>query len=622
MLSASHWLPIRSASRLFAVRKRPPCGSQTVRSAPVNAPFAMPGCQVFAAKRQSSLPKGRSFRLLFVILPDGNHTDNGKDSNGMKRKLLWTALLSCLLACAGCDSQNSASAGNGGGNGGKRGIVILHENDVHCKYGQGYAAMDRMRSAIGDTAWVAVVSSGDYIQGAAAGAVSRGQYILDILRPMKYDAIGLGNHEFDYSIAVMRNLLGWGNGAGQGGRMPVTCANFIDTDADTLMFPPYVMRQYGEKRVAFVGVLTAATHEGEPAAFKTEQGDALPYCVTDGARLMDMVQNAVDEARREGADHVIVLSHLGNDSTLSYTTSQALVAATRGIDAVLDGHTHAVYTNRYSNLDGKLVPVTQTGSMFANIGKLYIAPDGGITSVLVPLDSAAQWGGEATAAVTEAVAGVDKNMDDLEKDIIAATDFALYAKHPDGRWMVRCEETNLGDLVADAFRAYTGADVAVCIGGEIRDGLDLGAISRRDAINVLPFFDTMFVISATGAAIKEALDSYNFNVPAMSGSFTQVSGMKYTIVKGTPSTVTDIQILNATTGLYEPIDPQRHYTLATSKYAVNDYVYGKPLKGSPVVRDYSSLNADADMLIWYLKTRLNGTVPEEYRTAQGRITIR
>ena len=541
---------------------------------------------------------------------------------GMKLKLFWTVPLSCLLSFAACDSQNSASAADGGGNGKGRGIVILHENDVHCKYEQGYTAMDRMRSSIGDTAWVAVVSSGDYIQGTAAGAVSRGQYILDIMRPMKYDAIGLGNHEFDYNITVMRNLLGWGNGADKDDRMPVTCANFIDTEADTLVFPPYVMQQYGEKRVAFVGALTASTHAGESAAFKTEHGDALPYLVADGERLISMVQKAVDEARKEGADYVIVLSHLGNDSTLSYTTSQALVAATRGIDAVLDGHTHLTYTNRYCNLDGKQVPVTQTGTMFANIGKLYISPEGTITSTLVPLDSALNYGGTVSAAVSEAVAGVDKSMAELEKDIIATTDFALCAKHPDGRWVVRSEETNLGDLVADAFRAYTGADVAFCIGGEIRDELAAGRVSRRDAINVLPFFDTMFVISATGAAIKEALNSYNFNVPVMSGAFTQVSGVKYTIVKGTPSTVEDIQILNAATGLYEPIDPERQYTVATSTYAVNDYSYGKPLKGSPVVREYSSLDTDTDMLIWYLKTHLNGIVPEEYRTAQGRITIR
>ena len=280
------------------------------------------------------------------------------------------------------------------------------------------------------------------------------------------------------------------------------------------------------------------------------------------------------------------------------------------------------YTNRYCNLDGKQVLVTQTGTMFANIGKLYISPEGTITSTLVPLDSALNYGGTVSAAVSEAVAGVDKSMAELEKDIIATTDFALCAKHPDGRWVVRSEETNLGDLVADAFRAYTGADVAFCIGGEIRDELAAGRVSRRDAINVLPFFDTMFVISATGAAIKEALNSYNFNVPVMSGAFTQVSGVKYTIVKGTPSTVEDIQILNAATGLYEPIDPVRQYTVATSTYAVNDYSYGKPLKGSPVVREYSSLDTDTDMLIWYLKTHLNGIVPEEYRTAQGRITIR
>ncbi len=530
----------------------------------------------------------------------------------MKRTTLLLNIFLCLLTCV----ANGVAAG-GGKDGKGRGIVILHENDVHCHYEKGYAAMDRMRNAIGDTAWVAVVSSGDYVQGAAAGAVSRGEYMLDIMRQMKYDAVTIGNHEFDYGIEAMRRLLDKNVE-----RMPVACANFVDTEADTLVFPPYVMRQYGEKRVAYVGVLTASTHEGEPAAFKTELGAKLPYVVADGERLIGLVQSAVDEARQGGADYVIVLSHLGNDSTLSYTTSQALVAATRGIDAVLDGHTHLTYTNRYGNLDGKQVPVAQTGAMFANIGKLYISPEGKLTSTLVPLDSALNCGGTATEAVTEAVAGVESKMKDLEKDTVAFADFPLVVKKTDGSWIVRNEETNLGDLVADAFREFTGSDVALCIGGEIRDGLPAGAVSRCDAINALPYFDDMLVVNATGAAIAEALGSYNFNVPVPAGSFTQVSGMKYTIVTGSPSTVEDIRILNRSTGQYEAIDPARRYTLATSKYAVNDYVYGKPLKDSPVVREYSSLDTDTDMLIWYLKTRLGGTVPEEYRTAQGRITIR
>ncbi len=530
---------------------------------------------------------------------------------------LCAVMLLCLLPCVSYGCSDGESTAGGGKDGKGRGIVILHENDVHCKYEHGYAAMDCMRNAIGDTAWVAVVSSGDYIQGTAAGAVSRGEYMLDIMRPMKYDAVTIGNHEFDYGIDAMRRLLGK-----KGESMAVTCANFHDSNADTLVFAPYVMRQYGTKRVAYVGVLTAATHEGESSAFHDEYGAVLPYKVTDGAKLTGMVQSAVDKARQNGADYVIVLSHLGNDSTLKYTTSQALVAATRGIDAVLDGHTHQTYTNRYRNMDGKEVPVTQTGAMFANVGKLYISPEGKITSVVVPMDSAVNFGGTSTATVAAAINGVESKMKGLERDTIGMTDFPLLATHSDGSWIVRSQETNLGDLVADAFREYTGADVAMCIGGEIRDGLEAGSVSRYDAINVLPYYDDMFVISATGAAIKAALDSCNFNVPTPSGSFTQVAGMKYTIVKGHPSTVEDIQILNRATGLYEPIAPERRYTLATSKYAVNDFVYCKPLKGSPIVKNYPSTVTDAEMFIWYLKERLKGKVPEEYREAQGRIKIK
>ena len=534
----------------------------------------------------------------------------------MKRNTLWTAALACALTCTACSATDHGD-GNGGGNDGNKGIVILHENDAHCKYERGYAAIDRMRSSIADTAWVGVASVGDFIQGAAAGAVSRGQYIVDIMRPLGYDAITIGNHEFDYGIDRMLTLLGWSGGD----RMAVTCANFINTDADTLVFSPYVMRQYGDKRVAYVGILTAATHEGEPAAFKTEGGDALPYRIADGAEMATVVQSAVDKARNAGADYVVALSHLGNDSTLRYTTTQALVAATRGIDAVFDGHSHRVYTNRCRNIDGKLIPVTQTGTQFANIGKLYISPRGDITSTLVGIDSAEQYRGPATTAVSEAVAAVDNKMKTLDEETVAYAPFFMSAKLPSGKWTLRNSETNLGDLVADAFREYTGADIGLCTAGEIRDNIDSGRVSHNDIIDVLPFFDDMILINATGAAIQAALDSCNFNVPMLSGAFTQVSGMTYTIITGKPSRVVDIKIMNRATGQYEPVRPDGQYTLATSKYTVDDYVYGLPLKGMPVVRNYPSTATDTDMLLWYVKERLNGRIPEEYRNAQGRITI-
>ena len=79
-----------------------------------------------------------------------------------------------------------------------KGLVILYENDVHCGI-DGYAKLAGLRDAIADTAYVAVVSSGDYLQGGTIGAISKGEYIVDIMKSVGYDCVTLGNHEFEMS---------------------------------------------------------------------------------------------------------------------------------------------------------------------------------------------------------------------------------------------------------------------------------------------------------------------------------------------------------------------------------------------------------------------------------------
>ncbi len=110
----------------------------------------------------------------------------------------------------------------------KKSIVILYENDVHCAI-DGYAQLAGLRDAImqSDTAWTAVVSSGDYLQGEMYGALSKGQYIVDIMRKVGYDAVTLGNHEFDYGVERMQELL-------QQLNVPVVCSNYFKVGSSTL----------------------------------------------------------------------------------------------------------------------------------------------------------------------------------------------------------------------------------------------------------------------------------------------------------------------------------------------------------------------------------------------------
>jgi 2',3'-cyclic-nucleotide 2'-phosphodiesterase (5'-nucleotidase family) len=178
----------------------------------------------------------------------------------------------------------------------KSSIVILYENDVHCAI-DGYAKMAGLRDAISDTAYVGLTSSGDYLMGGTAGALSTGSYIVDIMRTMHYDALGLGNHEFDFGGPRMLELL-------KGFNAPVICANFFDMQGKRF-FPAYTIREYGKRKIAFVGVLTPKTMEDESYSFYDEKGNQL-YDLKQ-SELPQLVQQAVDEVRQAGADYVILL---------------------------------------------------------------------------------------------------------------------------------------------------------------------------------------------------------------------------------------------------------------------------------------------------------------------------
>ena len=146
----------------------------------------------------------------------------------MKRNLCVLALLLVLFgyaeeAYSQCQRQRS--------------IVILYENDVHCAV-DGYAKLAGLRDAIADTADVFLVSNGDYVQGQTVGAISKGQYIVDVMQKMDYDAITLGNHEFDYGMERMFQLL-------RQVPVPVVCCNLYDVRLGRNVFAPYVMKRVG-----------------------------------------------------------------------------------------------------------------------------------------------------------------------------------------------------------------------------------------------------------------------------------------------------------------------------------------------------------------------------------------
>ena len=517
----------------------------------------------------------------------------------MKRiSYLLLAVLSMLLMS--CERENIPDPDA------NKSIVILSDNDVHCSI-DGYARLAGLYDAIAasDTAWVATVSCGDYLQGGNAGALSRGQYIVDVMQAVGYDAVTLGNHEFDYGMDRMQELMRQINA-------PVLSANLYKYGSSEPCFPSYTIRNYGTRSVAFVGVTTPESMVGERYSFYDNDGNQTYDLRTDD--VCNLVQAAVDEARGKGADYVVILAHLGEEQPALGITSHQLIAATRGIDAVLDGHSHSIIPNDLvENLDGKLVPVSQTGTQFANVGKLVISADGRITTSLVPIEEIPY----ERASVSAAIDKVHQELDEVTARQVAYSDFDLVMRDADGNRLIRRAETNLGDILTDAVRYVMQAQIGLFNGGGFRSGISAGTITYGDITNAQPFDDHLSKFEVTGAQILSMLERCTSNLPAEEGQFPQVSGLRYTIHQQS-DTVSDVAVFEEASGNWIPLDPASYYTIASSDYYARGGFYETLKDGKQLI--YST-GLVRDALSDYMEKNLGGVIPAIYAQPQGRITV-
>lgn len=515
-------------------------------------------------------------------------------------------MLAAVLTVCGIMTLNSCRSADNAVNKARQSIVILFETDVHCAI-DGYAKIAGLRDAVADTAWTALVSSGDFLQGGTSGAISHGQYITDIMSAMHYDAVTLGNHEFDYGVPRMRELL-------DGFNAPVVCCNYTDMLGNRL-YAPYTIHNYGNRKVAFVGVLTPYTElKAEWFAFHDAEGQSV-YTLHDQT-YTDMVQQAVDETRSEGADHVVLLSHTGEDTASdpsNHLTSNYIISATHGIDVVLDGHSHNVVDTVVKNNQGRLVPLVNTGAYFTNIGKLWIGANGQMDITLIPAEQVTQ----VSQTVDAEIQKVNRQMMEQTARVVMHSDCPLVVTDVNGVSLTRMQETNAGDLTTDALRWLVKADIGMLLGGSIRQDVKQGDITYGDIINMLPFDNCAIKIQATGAQILEVLRQNTASLPAGDSDFPQVSGLRYTINVADHS-ITDVEVLQAD-GTYVPLSPTATYTVASTDYATINGGFRGLFAGCTVLQYTTTLYRDA--LVQYVTDVLGGNIDQQYTAPQGRITI-
>ena len=545
----------------------------------------------------------------------------------MKKKLLALTLVLMLLL-AGCGSAAPAEtpapapAEETAYLGLDNDIVILYTNDVHCGVDDnlGYAGLATVKNALeAQGKHVVLVDNGDAVQGDTIGTLSNGEYIIDIMNEIGYDVATPGNHEFDYGMDQFFALTEQAN-------FPYVSANFVDNDGNTVL-DPYVIKDVAGVKIAFVGISTPKTiTTSTPKYFQDDNGNYIYAFQQDetGEKLYAAVQSAVDAARAEGAQFVIALAHLGIEEDCSPWTSSEVIVNTTGIDAVLDGHSHSlIQGEKVKNKDGAEVLLSSTETKLAYIGCLTIKDDGSMSTTLI-----------SDNGMKDFIGGIQEEFEELVNTVVASTNVDLIIKDPaSGERIVRVSETNLGDLCADAYRAMSGADVAIVNGGGVRADIPAGDITYGQIIAVHPFGNEMCVVECTGQEILDALELGCSKLPAESGGFLQVSGMTYTVDLNVESSVKldengmfvsvegERRVKDVTVG-GEPLDPEKTYTLASHNYKLKDCGDGYSMFADNVFLQ-DSVMIDNQVLINYIVDVLGGTVGEEYADpyGQGRITI-
>ena len=527
-----------------------------------------------------------------------------KDSfRGCLRRSLPGLVLGVSAAVASCTSEDNP-AGPVSPVAPQKSIVILYESDSHCEV-SGYPKIAGLRDAINqsDTAYAGVVCCGDFLQGGAVGTVSKGKYIADIMKAVGYDAVTVGNHEFEFGSVNMENLLSQIGAS-------VVCANLFRHGEAKSVYPAYAIRRYGDKRVAFIGLLTPETFSTQNFAFFDSEGNQL-YDLT-GEGLEKLVQQAVDDARSEGADYVVLLSHMGERSVIALT-SHDLIKRTRGIDVVLDGHTHTSVPSAYvNNIDGKPVLVSQSGDKFKHIGKLVISSSG-LSATLLPTKEVA----EVSKPVSDVIDAVAVEVNKMVGVVLCHNDYPLVSLSQEGKKLSMVQETAIGDLLADAYRDFCQADIGLQQGISLARDIAAGSITMQDMLDLIPFEDQIYLIEVKGSLLHQVLERCTKSLPIPGMYFPQCSGLKYTVHQKS-DTVTDVMVLDRASGAYKALDPEQHYRVALGVFYSSLGFYGM-MKDCKVIRFSSETTRDA--LVKYLTKTLGGQLGDGYKRAQGRITI-
>jgi len=512
-------------------------------------------------------------------------------------------------------------------------LVIMHTNDIHGHYETteeqiGIAGVAALKNYYVDQgAEVLLVDAGDFSQGTTLVNHDKGLKAAAYLVAADYDAVSFGNHEFDFGQEAVKDIAA----TLKAGRIPVLAANILKAGTNEPYFGDNIVFELDGIKVGMFGLDTAETQT------KSAPSSVAGMEFVDKEEMFALAQAQVDELKAAGCEYIICIAHLGVDDESIGRRSTDMAAAVKGIDLVIDGHSHTEMPG--GEVVGETM-IVSTGSYLANVGTVVVDMETKeeTAALISAADYAANYG-VYDERLTMMVAADTEEINAIYEGIFAETKVDLNGERDPG---VRTLETNLGDFAADAY-LYAGrqyvkeagldmtVDLALANGGGIRASIPAGEISMNTLYTVFPYGNTVALVTITGEQLLEVLEASTFCTPTAIGGFPQIAGAEFTINTAVPyengeqypnstyyapanpgSRVT----INSVNG--KPFDPAANYTVVVNSFqAEGGDTYYALTQGSFT---HDTAIVDADALISYVNS-MNGVIGEEYAEPQGRITI-
>ncbi|EOS45552.1 hypothetical protein C809_02971 [Lachnospiraceae bacterium MD335] len=503
-------------------------------------------------------------------------------------------------------------------------LVVIHTNDIHGRYenNEESLGMSSVAALKGyyetQGANVLLFDAGDFSQGTNLVNYYDGLDSVHFLNAAGYDAVSLGNHEFDFGFDELKAMA-------DAAQFPILDANILSRETNEPYFASNTVFTFGNMTV---GVFGLDTPEAKTKASPKNVKDVI---ILDNEELFACAQAQVNELKAKGCDYIICIGHLGVDEESTGRRSVDVAANVNGIDLLVDGHSH---TKIDGGIDVNGTKIVSTGSYLEKIG--VVVYDGKTTKAQLVDDLYTVGGCPSMDAFV-------KSFNDIVKEAYAGT-FATTTSLLDGtRGNVRTRETNLGDFSADAYK-YTAEtyvadneldmviDGAIQNGGGIRDTIAAGEISMDTLYKVFPFGNTVSIVTLKGSELLEALEASCFACPNELGGFPQVSGIQFTIDTSVPYAQ---GAFYPDSTYYAPAAPGSRVTItsvggkafdpnATYNIAVNNFMadggdtYYVFTNASQVI---DTEVVDAEGLISYVNS-LGGVIGEAYAAPKGNITIK